>query len=107
MMKPTDYANHLRLYLSHYLPIQRNASKNTIASYRDTFVQLIRYCQQTCNISAEKLSLEKIEAERILDFLDYIESEKGVGSSTRNHRLAVLHSFFRYVQLQSPVYMPE
>lgn len=104
-MKPTDFATHLRLYLTHYLPIQRNASINTISSYRDTFVQLIKYCEKTCNISAEQLSLDKIEAERILDFLDYIETEKGVGSHTRNHRLAVFHSFFRYVQLQSPEHM--
>ena len=106
-MKSTDYAEHLRVFLTHYLPIQRNASKNTITSYRDTFVQLIRYCQKTHNIPAEKLSLNELEAERILEFLDYIESENGVCSRTRNHRLAVLHSFFRYVQLQSPEHLAQ
>ena len=106
-MKSTDYADYLRVFLTHYLPIQRNASKSTITSYRDTFVQLIRYCQKTCNIPVEKLSLDELKAERILDFLDYIESEKGVCSRTRNHRLAVLHSFFRYVQLHSPEHLAQ
>lgn len=106
-MDSTDYAAHLRVFLIHYLPIQRNASKNTIASYRDTFVQLIRYCQLSCNIPAEKLNLDKLTAERILDFLDYIELEKNVCSRTRNHRLAVFHSFFRYVQLQSPEHLAQ
>jgi len=45
-MKPTDFAKHLTEFLSVYLPSQKNVSKNTIYSYRDTFKLLIRYCQE-------------------------------------------------------------
>jgi len=44
-MKPTDFANHLTEFLSVYLPSQKNVSKNTIYSYRDTFKLLLKYCR--------------------------------------------------------------
>ena len=40
----------------------------------------------------------------IEDFLSWIEYKK-YSVSTRNLRLAALHAFFRYVQLESPEYM--
>jgi integrase/recombinase XerD len=45
-MKPTDFAKYLTEFLSGYLPEQKNVSKNTIRSYRDTFKLLITYCQE-------------------------------------------------------------
>lgn len=49
-MKPTDLAVYLRAFLTHYLPVQRNASPNTISGYRYAFVLLLRYCQERCDI---------------------------------------------------------
>ena len=43
MTTRTDFAKYLTRFLSEYLPHQRNVSKNTIASYRDSFVQFINY----------------------------------------------------------------
>ena len=37
MTTRTDFAKYLTRFLSEYLPHQRNVSKNTIASYRDSF----------------------------------------------------------------------
>ena len=41
LMKPTDFAKYLTEFLSVYLPSQKNVSKNTVYSYRDTFKLLI------------------------------------------------------------------
>ena len=38
-------------------------------------------------------------------FLDYLEKERKSSPSTRNHRLATLHAFFRYVQAEEPAHM--
>jgi len=38
----------------------------------------------------------------IVDFLEWIETERKCCTATRNVRLAALHSFFRYLQYQSP-----
>jgi len=101
-MKPTNFAKHLTGFLSEYLLSQRNVSKNTIFSYRDTFKLLIKYCQEKENIPAERITLDILSNKRIINFLEWIEKERKCGISTRNQRLAAIHSFFRYVQSEEP-----
>jgi integrase/recombinase XerD len=101
-MKPTDFAIHLTEFLSVYLPRQKNASRNTIASYRDTFKLLIRYCQEQRGILVEKLSMSLLTHEMIVDFLEWLEKERKCSIATRNQRLAAIHSFFRYAQYEEP-----
>jgi integrase/recombinase XerD len=40
--------------------------------------------------------------QRVISFLDWLETERGCGVSTRNLRLTAVHSFFRYAQAESP-----
>lgn len=106
-MKPTDLAVYLRAFLAHYLPVQRNASPNTISGYRYAFILLLRYCAQVCKTPVQHLRLEDIDAPLVLAFLEHLERERGASPQTRNHRLAALHSFFRYVQTQAPEHLPQ
>lgn len=101
-MKPTDFATHLTEFLSVYLPRQKNASRNTIASYRDTFKLLIRYCQEEQSISVEKLNMSMLTHRLIADFLKYLEENRKCSIATRNQRLAAIHSFFRFAQYEEP-----
>ena len=101
-MKPTDFAKHLTEFLSVYLPSQKNVSKNTVYSYRDTFKLLIKYYQETENLPAERITMDLLSSERIIGFLEWLESERKCSISTRNQRLAAIHSFFRYVQGEEP-----
>ncbi len=101
-MKPTDFATHLTEFLSVYLPRQKNASRNTIASYRDTFKLLLRFCLEQKDIPVEKLNMSMLTHVTIADFLEWIESERKCCIATRNQRLAAIHSFFRYAQYEEP-----
>jgi site-specific recombinase XerD len=101
-MKPTDFSVHLTSFLTHYLAAQRNLSPNTIKAYRDVFTLLLRFCRDVCGIAPEKLRLEHLDASLVETFLDHLEKERGSALSTRNHRLAALHAFFRYVQAEQP-----
>jgi site-specific recombinase XerD len=101
-MKPTDFAKHLTEFLSVYLPSQKNVSKNTICSYRDTFKLMIRYCQEKESIPAEKITMEALSSNLIISFLEWLENDRKCCISTRNQRLAAIHSFFRYVQSEEP-----
>jgi len=101
-MKPTNFAKYLTEFLSDYLVSQKNASKNTIYSYRDTFKLLIRYCQEVKNISAEQITMNVLTDKLIIDFLQWLETDRNCSISTRNQRLAAIHSFFRYVQAEDP-----
>jgi len=101
-MKPTDFAIHLTGFLTEYLSRQKNASKNTIAPYRDTFKLLLRYCLEQKYIPVEKLNMSMLTHVIIVDFLEWLEEERKCCISTRNQRLAAIHSFFRYAQYEEP-----
>lgn len=102
-MNPTNFAKYLTSFLSNYLSDQKNVSKNTIFSYRDTFKLLLKYCQEVKGIAIEKISMDTLTAELIKKFLEWLECERKCSISTRNQRLAAIHSFFRYVQAEDPV----
>ena len=101
-MKPTDFAQHLTRFLSDYLPAQRSLSPNTVASYRDVFTLLLRYCQDRHGLAPERLRLDQLDAPMLLAFLKHIEEERHCTARTRNQRLAAIHAFFRYLQSQAP-----
>jgi site-specific recombinase XerD len=101
-MKPTDFSKHLSHYLLSFLPGQRNMSSNTIRSYRDTFKLMLTFSKTRKKILPEKLTLEMITKEYILEFLDWLESERNSSISSRNQRLAAIRAFFRYVQSEEP-----
>ncbi|RKJ69809.1 integrase [Butyricicoccus sp. 1XD8-22] len=106
-MKQTDFARTLTRFLSDYLPSQRNVSTNTIKSYRDTFKQVLIYFNLELKTMPEHLTLEKINAQNIKDFLLWLEKTRKVGINTRNQRLAAIHSFYRYTQSENPEYILE
>jgi site-specific recombinase XerD len=103
IMKPTDFAKALSHYLAVYLPGQRNVSANTVKLYRDTFKLFLRYCKQDCNLSTERLCLRRIDKMLVLGFLDWLEKNRNNSVSTRNQRLACIHGFYRYLQIEDPI----
>lgn len=106
-MKPTDFALRLTAFLSEYLPAQRNLSPNTISGYRYAFVLLLRYCRDRRQLRVEQIQLEHLGAPLVVDFLEYLEKERGCSPRTRNHRLAAIHSFFRYLQTEAPEHLAQ
>jgi site-specific recombinase XerD len=104
-MKPTDFSVHVTSFLTHYLAAQRNVSPNTIKAYRDVFTLLLRFCRDVQGIAPERLRLEQVDVSLLEAFLDYLEREKQSSPRTRNHRLAALHAFFRYIQSEEPACM--
>ncbi|MBC8205098.1 MAG: site-specific integrase [FCB group bacterium] len=101
-MKPTDFALRLTSFLSDYLPSQRDVSPNTIKAYRDVFTLFLRYCRDHHGLFPEQITLDRMNVPLILAFLDHLEQERHCGARTRNHRLSVLHAFFRYLQTEAP-----
>ena len=100
-MQPTDFSKYLTSFLTKYLSHERGASSNTISSYRDTFVLLITFLE-TKNIKLNKLTLEQITKDNVVDFLNWAQSERKNTNATRNARPAAIHSFYKYLQYQHP-----
>lgn len=102
IMNKADFPKHLSYFLSKYLPGQKNASVHTIASYRDTFKLFLIFCEAEKSIRSETIMMSDLSKDLIVEYLDWLEKNRGSSISTRNHRLAVLHSFFQYVQKETP-----
>ena len=45
-MKKNDFAQYITAFLTKHLAGERNLSGNTIASYRDAFVMLIKFMNE-------------------------------------------------------------
>lgn len=97
-MKPTDFSKYISDFISRYLPHEKGVSNNTIIAYRDTFVLLIEYLQKEKQLKVEKLTLDKVTKKVILDYLDWLQNTRNCGNTTRNARLAAIHSFYRFLQ---------
>ncbi len=101
-MKPTDLSKYLSDFLSRYLPVERGASPHTITAYRDSFILLLNFLRDEKGQRIEKLTLQKIKKPIIVEFLNWLQQERGCSASTRNARLAAIHAFYRYVQYEYP-----
>jgi len=101
-MKPTDFSVLVSHFLTHHLVAQRNLSPNTVKAYRDVFTLLLRFCRDQRGMALERLRLAQIDAALVEAFLDHLAKDRHSSIRTRNHRLATLHAFFRYVQSEVP-----
>ena len=101
-MKPTDFSYYLTGFLTKYLPGENGASNNTIGSYRDTFILFLRFLSDEKDIPTDVLTLNNITKDIVVEYLDWTEGVRKCSTSTRNVRLAALHSFFKYLQYENP-----
>jgi len=98
----TALAPTLEAFFTERLMAQRRASPHTVASYRDAFRLLLKYVQDTTGTQPARLCIEGLDAALIGSFLDHLEHERGVSISTRNARLAAIHSLYRFAALRHP-----
>ena len=99
--------HHLSKYVysffKDYLARRRNLSKDTVKSYRDAVKLFFKFAETKLNKSPAKLTIEDIKGSTVIDFLAYLEKERGNSIKTRNQRLVALKSVFRHVSLQEPL----
>lgn len=105
MKSKNDFAFLVSSFLMNYLSNVRNVSSNTIASYRDSIVQLLIYMNDVCDIKPEKIHIKDISVEKVIGYLSWLEDERKCSVKTRNLRLVAIHSLFRYISVQRPEYM--
>ena len=104
MKKLAEFPALLGAFFTDRLMSQRQASPNTIASYRDTFCLLLRFAQERLKKSPMELTIRDLNAPFVGAFLDHLEKRRGNSARTRNIRLAAIHSFFNFLALSEPRY---
>lgn len=100
-MKTTDFARYLTDFMAKYLPTECGASPQTIKTYSHAFSLLLLFFKENEMMKPESVCLKDITKDRVIRFLNWLEKERGCSASTRNNRLAALHSFFNYLQYRN------
>jgi site-specific recombinase XerD len=92
----------LQLFFSERLAKQRQASPETVRSYRNAMVLLLRFVADRTGKAPVGLDWEDLGAETISAFLDHLEADRHNTARSRNVRLAAVRSLFRYAALRHP-----
>lgn len=96
--KKNTFIDLLENYFSTYIPVSKGLSPSTLESYKATFRILMEFMHTVKGVSPEKVSFEALDTKTILDFLDWLESERKCSVTTRNQRLSALCAFSVYAQ---------
>jgi integrase/recombinase XerD len=102
MNDPLKLGLWVRRFLLEHLVNERNLSRGTQRSYRDTLALLIPFVARRARKTVDDLNTAHVSADVIKSFLAHIEDSRKCAISTRNQRLAAIHSLARFVGLRSP-----
>jgi site-specific recombinase XerD len=92
----------LQAFFTDRLIAQRAASPNTISAYKTTFRLLLSYASERAHKPPAALDIADLDAALISAFLDHLERHRHNLPTTRNNRLAAIHSLFAYLALHHP-----
>jgi integrase/recombinase XerD len=98
----TRLAPTLQAFFTTRLAEQRGSSPHTVTAYRDTWRLLLRYVAAATGTPPQALDFTDLTAEVIGAFLAHLEHDRGNSVTTRNARLAAIHSVFAYAAYQHP-----
>lgn len=95
-MQVNELFSRIRDYMTVYLPSNRNASPNTIRSYRHVLTDILRFVAARGGKRLPDLTFADLTDRMLTDYLDTLESERECSVSTRNLRLNGIRSFVSY-----------
>ncbi|PWE77166.1 integrase [Bradyrhizobium sp. SUTN9-2] len=95
----------IRRFLLEHLVAERNLSRNTQASYRDTLTLLLPFASKQGGRAIDRMTVEELTPEVVRKFLHHLERDRQCSEVTRNQRLATIHSLARFIGTRSPVHL--
>ncbi|WP_432284875.1 tyrosine-type recombinase/integrase [Aminobacter sp. BA135] len=90
-----------------HLKAEKGLASTSIRSYRDGIRVFLLFLARENRRPISKLGLSDLSADNVRAFLAHLEAERGNSIRSRNHRLAMLHTFFAYAGGQEPMVLPE
>jgi len=88
-------------FVSHLVE-QKGLRKSSVRSYRDTLRLFLQFVAADVRRNVSQLTPEELSFERVLAFLRHLEQQRRNSITTRNQRLAALHTFFEFVARRDP-----
>lgn len=98
----TPVAPHIIAFFKERLAVECRVSSHTSDSYAYAFKLLLAYASERLKVAPSQLPLEQIDAPLVVGFLNYLESARGNGPSSRNVRLAAIKSFMHFLEFREP-----
>jgi len=95
----------IRRFLLEHLVAERNLSRNTQRSYRDTLCLLLPRLAVQSQTAVDVLEVEDLSADAVRNFLAGIEEDRGCSVATRNQRLSAIHALARFIGERSPEHL--
>jgi integrase/recombinase XerD len=95
-------APHVQAFLAQHRCQHKRVSPQTTASYRDTFRLLLTFVKETTGQAPSTLHVADLDAPIVLNFLDYLEHQRGHAVRSRHMRLAAIRSFARFLAWRDP-----
>ncbi len=92
-------------FFEKHLVVERHASRHTVLAYRDALKLFLRHAADRFGCSADQLDHTALDVEVVLSFLDALRTQRHCGARTRNHRLAAIQSFARYIAAVAPEHL--
>jgi integrase/recombinase XerD len=92
-------------FFVQHLTVERNASPNTIKTYRDCIKLYLRHASELNGCAPDELDHDVLDVKVVRSFLGWLERERSCGPNTRNLRLATLKSLARYVASVAPEHL--
>jgi len=89
-------------FFDQYLPRIKGSSEHTVKAYRDTFTLFLPFAANYHQIKVDSLCLGHLSYELILQFLNYLESQRNNSVRTRNQRLVALKSLAKMIRFMYP-----
>jgi integrase/recombinase XerD len=102
MSKSSLLGPWVKRFLLDHLIEERNLSRNTQRSYRDTLALLLPYVVAEQSKPVDRLDVFDLSSEVLRGFLDHLEQHRGCSIRTRNQRLAAVHAMARFIAERSP-----
>src|SRR5450755_4425003 len=95
----------IRRFLLEHLVAERNLSRNTQASYRDTLTLLLPFASKYGGHAIVRMKVDDLTPSLIRKFLEHIERDRGCSGVTRNQRLSTIRSLAGFIGMRSPVHL--
>lgn len=95
----------IQSFFQDYIIGQRQLSKETISSYRDTFSLYLNFLQEKYDVAPDKVTMEYFSYRYVMDFNDHICKERHCSARTANQRFSAIRSFLHYAGIEAPEYL--
>ncbi len=101
-MEDKNFQYYLSKFFKDEMSSRKGSSQQTISSYADAFKLFLTFMKENKNIKPESIQLDDLTRDNIHDYLNWLEDVRKAKITSRNVRLAAIHSFIRYLQSEDP-----